>query len=325
MLRYNDGFDHYGNDASLQLRKWTSCNLSGTARTGTGACRINNNSTIPLEAPMAAGVVAGGFAISLGGNEALSFTSSPGDQFSIFFANSGAVLIRTGNYNGPIVASSVVGVMQSNVYAYVEVGFFNLGATSLIEVRINGGTTPVVSYTGAFSASNIVSWRATNDGTMLLDDYYELDTTGPAPNNTYQGDSACITRLENANGPNQDWAANGDANAYACLGHVPTVPATDYISASTVGDLSDFTVPALPVLTGSVSGIQVFVQSNKSDAGGASIDVGLNSGGTVGNIPTISPGVANMMYTGQIEQDPDTSDFWTVPAANAILPTVERV
>jgi len=100
------------------------------------------------------------------------------------------------------------------------------------------------------------------------------------------GEVGVVLISPTADQPGNDWTLTGGASGFGILDNTPPV-AGQYIEAVNVGDISDFTIPALPVGVFQVFAVKNYYRSSKTTAGTADVRSRLLTGATT------TPGATN--------------------------------
>lgn len=193
-----------------------------------------------------------------------------------------------------------------------------------VTVRVNG--VPVLSLSGVNTLGNasgtvqrygVGSPGGTSEAWSAH--WYLCDNTGPAPGNTFLGDTRVQTLV----------ATGSDAVAFAPSGQpanwqnaalVPPVPGTDYNSSAVAGAQDTFNCSAVAAGLGTVFGVNTKALLAKSDAGPRTMATVLKSGAAVAVGPTVSVGVSAQQARLVTRLDPNTGLAWTPAAVNAAKP-----
>lgn len=201
-----------------------------------------------------------------------------------------------------------------------------------VEFRFQGGNTMPGGQTLTVNGINLngpISHVALGDptnnaSTNAIDfaDWIIWDTNGTR-NNNFMGDRRLWINYQSGNSATQNWLFTGGATAWQSINNAPPL-GTQYISSSTVGDISEFTGVATGIQTNDIAAVVMFAYHLKTDAGTCSFRLGMNSAGTVLNAPSVAPGTTGA-YTYQFfELDPNGNIQWTRAAVDAALRRVTR-
>jgi hypothetical protein len=191
-------------------------------------------------------------------------------------------------------------------------------------VRVNGVT--VIDFTGdtknggtstqfdtivfGDTGSNVGPRSAT-----YYDDLYVCDSTGPAPNNTFLGETRIQTVVPSGAGSSTQMSPSSGAN-YTTVDELP-YSAADYVQA-TPGLLDTYATSDLPAGTGPIYGVQTCAIVKKTDAGLISAKTALKSGATTYYGATVPVAANDKTITDVRGVDPGTSATWTSAGVNAI-------
>jgi len=340
MLRWIDGFDHYGtNTARLTEGAYstvgTNISLSTTTpRTGSHCLRQGSAS-------------GDGPRKSLGGNTS-SFvfgmayridaypTVNGGQgvwklldenlaaQLSLVVKVDGSLSLRRGSLSGTEVANSGAYVLGLNNQHYIEtkVTVSNSGSC---EVRVDGVAR--VTFTGdtadtsVQSAASLVLFPATNGsgGNKDIDDLYLCDLTGGV-NDDFLGDLRVRTLYPDADTAQEDWDKSAGDDSFAMVDEAAPNDDTDYLSSDTPGEATELELAALPTTPDAVHGVMAVVRARKTEAGTGVIDFGVRSDG-VAQASSHALTISYHDYFHVMDEDPGVTDGVWLPAAVDALRT----
>lgn len=198
------------------------------------------------------------------------------DHLTLNWDVNGRVHLRRGSPNGAVIATSSHTPLVSGTWHYYEIEATVADAGGVCKVRLDG--VEVINFTGdtknggtntTIDQVHIGNLAVTP--TMLLDDEYLNDDTGPAPHNTYWGDVSIRESRYNGNGAiNQ--LVGSDGNSVDNHLQVDEVPynTTDYNGSATPGQQDLYAVADISGAT-TVLAVQQHVYVAKTDAGARSI------------------------------------------------------
>jgi hypothetical protein len=258
-----------------------------------------------------------------------SVANSP--QLSLCVNAQGAIEIRRGTpQTGTVLATSASGVVAANTYYYFECGATissTVGAVTCYLNGVPGGGTPVVQVTGANTKNTANTWidevqvgSLNNSYNVMLDDWYMLDLTGAAPNNTYLGDKKIITVLPSADsatpGLNQfsTQPSQTATNHWQNVDEVPPDDATSYNFSATPGDRESYRHAALSL--GNISFLNTRARISKDDAVARSASITCRSGSTdsIGTAISVPSSFTTFNLINTV--DPATGVAWTNGGVN---------
>jgi hypothetical protein len=287
-IRLIDGFDLYnGIVANIGLAaKWTNMAGSGTlvgaGRFG-GQCmrgwsanpwqRGTVSSTtysigVAVRMPNLV-ITATNYAFLMLANGTISGSCQMG--FNITSAGS-IVGLRGSFYNSmnTILGTSPTGVITAGTWHYVEVevtigtgtsGSFNVYVDNVLVLAVSGVNT---AQTGATTTNTIGLMGVCNGNFLEFDDLYVTDTF------TRLGERRVETLAVTADTADKDWTPSTGSVNYAMVDEIP-VNSTDYVSASTVGDLDLYTIADLSSSPTTIDAVQATMFAEKTDATSRSI------------------------------------------------------
>ena len=244
---------------------------------------------------------------------------------------SGLIEIRRGSSGGTLLATGTTSLF-SGLWNYIEVSCTISDTIGEVHVRLNGLATDEVSYTGdtknAGTATNIDAVRLINinNATTYFSDFYLLNSTGSAPNNTFLGDVAVRTLSPTGNGAStQLVGSDGNSVDNYLLNDELPFSSTDYAGSATIGQKDTYAMANLPAGVTTVYGIQLNGLMAKSDATLAQARYVLRSGGTDYGGVTRTLTTSYVGYQELYELNPNTSAQWTPAAVNAVEGGMEVV
>jgi len=249
-------------------------------------------------------------------------TVANAQQFNLAVNQQGALGFYTDGGPGIGAPSTLVagsslsanGVIAANSYALIELYAKIAASGGVLQVRVNGAT--VLTFNGntkktANSFVNLQMLCAAGGGAHYFDDFYMLDTTAPAPLNTFLGNGRIQT-----DGPNADSASTG-LNQWAFTtpqgtdyGNAANIPANaaQFNSSSTVGQRMSFRFPAFVTKP---TFLNTWYSANIDVAGVRAITPIYRSN----NIDQVGPNpntlTSSFVYYNQPSIiDPNTNDLW---------------
>lgn len=217
--------------------------------------------------------------------------------------------------------------LSLNLWYYLEMQATLNDTTGTAQVRLNGVTTPEISYTGNTyypgGSSTMDTMQVQIHGDV--DDLYVLNSVGSA-NTTFQGDVRVYALLPNGNGSSsQLTGSDGDStNNYQLVNEQPYNTA-NYVGSAVSGQRDTYTLADLPATVTSVVGVQNNLIAAKSDAGTISMKPALKIGAGVYYGATRSPNTAYGAYQDVYDKNPATSASWTVSDVNSLEGGMEVV
>lgn len=246
--------------------------------------------------------------------------------FSIDVSTTGQLQLRTGNYNGAIVATTPGPVITANGWWHIEARLFS-DATGNIEVRVEG--IPVIDYDADTSAAVCAQVSVINDPTgggagviMYIKDYVVWNGAGTY-NNDFLG-SVLVHSLAPVSDVQLNWTPSTGATGWPILDNVPPNDA-QYISAGTpapnpyICEVSD-----LPIEVTSVKALMSVVRARKTDGGDGSLQVSAISQGDIVSGANRPITTAMTYWRDVFETDPDTGLPWSPAAVNLVQLQLDR-
>ncbi|MEO5499635.1 MAG: hypothetical protein ABIR46_03990, partial [Candidatus Saccharimonadales bacterium] len=320
---FMDGFSY-----ADQAYKWdvTSSTLSITTTTprtpGGYKAQLSNNSiykTIPSSTKVIAGM---GFNTAT--NWWVTFYGDAGVTSHITVIRSsttGFIEIRRGNENGTVLATGTQ-VTANGQWNYVEVSVTISDTVGEVHVRLNGGTTDEVSFTGDTKNGGTVNatdrLRMAGGSSNFISDVYVLDDTGPTLN-SFLGDVVVRTITPTGNGASSQLVgSDGNSTDNYLLVDEHGYSSVDYVGSATATQKDTYAMADLPAGVTTVYAVQVMGFMEKSDATTAQSRLLLRSGGTDYTGVTRTLTTSTTGYYELYTQDPATSAAWTPSGVNGI-------
>lgn len=222
---------------------------------------------------------------------------------------------------GTTLATSAAGVWQDNVWFYIEASCTVADSGGTVEVRINGNSTPVVSFTGdtknAGTSTNIdaVQWEiGANGTTSKVDDIYACNSSGSSPSNTFLGDVRVASLFPTGAGSSTGLTASTGSN-WQTVDESPAV-STDYSGSPTSGARDTYATDDLPSGASTVYGARLCTFMHKSDAGAKSMKPAIKVGANVYYGATQALPTTMGRFDDTFLMSPATSSAWTVSEIN---------
>jgi hypothetical protein len=235
-------------------------------------------------------------------------------------SSTGLLEIRRGSNGGTILATGTQPVFDSQ-WNYIEISVTVADAGGQVHVRLNGQTTDEVSYTGdtknAGTATTIDRINFAVGSGSRVSDFYLLNDTGSAPNNTFLGDVVVRTLSPSGNG-NYSQLVGSDSdsvNNYQLVDEHP-YSGVDYVGSATTGQKDTYAMSDLPAGVSTVYGVQLNGLMAKSDASLAQSRLILRSGGSDYGGTTRALTTSFTGYYELYEQNPATATQWTPTDVN---------
>jgi hypothetical protein len=349
MLRWADGFDHYGLAARLREGQAAYANASGVTldttnpRTGTTAARLQGGFETGLRRIYGADLQTAGigyafFIPTLPSNSTSLCLASWRDnanagQAVIMVSSTGQVVLRRGTNTGPIIATSAPCVYDG-AYQHFEAKLALGDSDGACEVRINGVTVLNISGVDTKAAGDEIGQvqvGCDNQGVfgfpayMLVDDIFAWDDTGSGSEvNDFVGDKKAYTRLPDGDTPTADWIPSSGSLQYPMLDNVPPLDASEYLQADDAGEETQVTVAAFPSEIVAITGVYVVTRLFKTDAGAANAQVSVVSGASVEPGTDRALSTAPVWYGDVFETDPATGAPWLLADLNDAELLLER-
>lgn len=311
-LLWCDGFDHYGTLARMTDGPYADVTVGSwqlsTTNPRTGATCMRKLGVLTLDAQLRR--VLGGAKTTVGLAVALYMDRMPNaadsyclydfrdsanvPHISICVGTTGTIVVKRGTaatgggFTSVLLGTTSVPVITANAYQHVETMVFFSNTVGTVEVRVNGVT--VLSLTGidTVNTANVECSQVTiqcgctglsiqHFVTSDIDDIFAWDDSS-SYNNAFIGDRRVLTLFPDSNTATADWTAVGAASGYLCIDEANPNDDTDYITAATVGQVSQFGLQNLPAGISVVNAVVMVERARKTDAGTANTKVSVVSG-----------------------------------------------
>lgn len=233
----------------------------------------------------------------------------------------------TGIFSGTNVLATGTTRLVTNTWYYMEMQVTLNDTNGYVEVRLNGLSTPEVTFTGndfyPGGSANIDTFSMQIHGDV--DDVYVINSLGTS-NNAFLGDVRVYALKPSGNGTySQLTGSDGDSvNNYALVGEQPYNTA-NYVGSATSGQHDTYAMSDIPGTVTSVLGVQNNLIAAKSDAGTISMKPAMKIGASLYYGATRSPGTAYSGYQDIYDTNPATSTGWTVSDVNGLEDGMEVV
>lgn len=232
----------------------------------------------------------------------------------------------TSPFSQTVLAQSDFGILNPNVWHYIEIELLVDNTIGFCRVYVDGNDTPCINLTGADTKLSVnpishleimpMQQDLSTHVNMTFDDIYVTDHA------TRLGPRRIQTLRVNGNGVIQDWTPSTGTDHAACIDEV-LANTTDYISASTLGAVDQFTMTNLASDPLTIDEVNLVVYCEKTDGGTRAVKTGLKSGGTTSESTDIylANGIARQdrVFT----KDPNGNIAWDGPAVDALVTQVK--
>jgi hypothetical protein len=153
-------------------------------------------------------------------------------------------------------------------------------------------------------------------GIITVDDFYICNTVGNSPTD-FLGDIRVDTLLPTADGTYNDGIPSTGTDSWSILDTVPPIY-TQYVSLTNTGEKESLQFGNLsPITSQTIYGIQVDLDSSKSDAGTKIVAPIALSNAVLGEAANTALATGYFFATGILTTDPNTSTAWDESGVNA--------
>lgn len=293
----------------------SSVKRTGTHSLSTGGVGVNSPSFSNVSS------IYVGFAVnltSLSGtvHTIISLMDGGTQQITITRETDGSIKIRRGGVAGTVLGSSAAGVLNvAGVFFHVQVFASIHSSAGSAEVRVEGATVASASgvntnNSGVAQVNALQLVGPSGSDTIKFDDLWVDDSS-------FLGDMKIETLFPSANGANNNFTANGAANAYQCCDETPANDDTDYASSGTVNDKQTFALTNLLSTVGQVKAVKITHRSRKDDVGARTVAPLLITQSVESQRATVSLSTSYGTFSEVLINDPADSNPFTISNLNA--------
>lgn len=329
-MLHMDGFDSQAVSADLSFQY----NYSGvtlgttTGRFGGGGISMSSSGEFMSRA-LGSGITElwMGFAVNISytaNNDAViaGFKSALGFEATFLLNGATGLLKATSGEDNTLLGSATISGYNSS-WHWFEFHYKYDSSAGIMEVWMDN--TQVLNITGVNTERNAgqtiigaqIGSIDFNCVSGVYDDLYILTLTGGG-NETRLGDSKIVTLVPMLDaGPNNGTPSVG-SDHFACVDEVQWSPATYLTMSNTSGQEELFDMGSLSGMPASVWAVKVLAYAEKSDAGDASLEYVVKSGGTSAAQGSAVLSTDYQSYGSIFEVDPNTSAQWTSSAVNSM-------
>ncbi len=293
---------------------------STTGRFSGVALSISGGESFSLPLGTSQSTLVAGFAFNRattsGDQELYYFMDSATAQVAVAINILGQIYFKRGAGGSTIASSSTQLSMNTWYYLEFKITFHN--TTGAIEFRINENvdvnSSPLNTRVSSNNSANGFTFAANFYG-HYTDDFYMLDTSGSA-NNDFLGDVQVQSLLPSGAGAHTDFTPSTGSN-WQNVDEVPSDGDTTYNESTTTNHIDTYAFGNLSASSATVLGVMVNYTARKTQAGSRNFApvVRTNSTDFVGD--EVSATASYKTNYQLYEENPDTTDPWTVSEVNA--------
>jgi len=333
MLLGMDSFDGYTSSTDMG-KKWLAASGTITAsvgRNGTSGLRIGGGAN-PIWAIGTQTEVVTGFSCQI--NTALGSSTSicelrngTSQQLELRVTTDYKLQVTRGGA-GTILATSTTALLTLAVTAHIQFkALLHTSSGGNFHVKVNGVTVSWDSAnTGRTTAASpgtadrlYITGHGTGSGSTVIDDFWVCDTSGSL-NNDFLGDCRVECIRPNAAGDTTQWDRNTGSTNYEAVDDTAPDGDSTYVYTGVDGEIDLYNFGSLVSTSGLVLALQTIIYARKDDAGARKLSTLLKSGGT--EYPTdtsleVSLNDDYNMIINRFEENPVTTDAWTISEVNA--------
>jgi hypothetical protein len=329
-LLFMEGFETYGANGD------TGSNLQDILKTK--YVEVSFNTTAKLSDAAYEGQGLCFDAVTANSSAELALSLTPSSELIVGFAwYSGSLINTSVLYSGKLVQSLIfcqantngsfwvwyasgskttsTGWFTSNTWYYVELKYKLDDSTGYWELYLDGSLVDSFSGDTVGTQGNTITshtWKPGNNTGVRFDDIYVYDNTGDVQE---PYGPVKIRALVPDGDDTTDWTSTG-ANHYDQVNNIP-VDTANYVESDTANDVDLFTFAnATDPDNWPILGIQLNVQAVVTDVGLFTLEGLADSNGTVETSNETIIDDTGGQYTFIFEEDPETSNAWTIDTLN---------
>ncbi len=318
-----------GVDDNLSSLKWTTFgDLLSTSVKRTGTTSIQQNSTNSFTYALGTDkstTVGVGAAFNLQHNSDTILMVFRGDSgatthMTIKRSTTGQIYIANGA--GTTLATSNPGLMPTTTWCQIEVKYFMSDTVGVVQVRLNGGTTPVIDFLGdtknAGTDANIDNILFGSQNLLnYYDDIFIWNGAGSV-NNTFLGDCSIQTLYADGNGNYSAWVGSdgNSVNNYQQVDEAGASSTADYNESGTATNKDTYTFSDASAAT-VIKGVVHRSHAAKSDAGAQVFRQLTRISGTDYNGSDVTLSTSYAAVSQMMETSPASGVAWTQTELNA--------
>lgn len=322
-----DGFDSYGSTTAFAYA-WAGNTTSSSfpaGRFGGSALSMSNNGVVTKVFDSAVSSFTVHCGINVPGTATavrpcLTFRSGSTFQVGLQVTTSGEIVAYrlTAQTTGTELGRSATSVISLTGYV-----------TFVAEIVISDTVGRITVYVDGVQVLNLTS-QDTRNGTPTTVDTIGIGTASGTGHTTivddlYVTDSAtrltvvpiCETLFPDSDGATLNWVPSTGTSHFATVDEA-AMSATDYNSASTVGDVDELGLGNLSSTPTSIEEVTVVGYLDKTDAVSRSVALGVKSGATTSDGSSYALQSGGKRHERSLLTDPNTSAAWSASGVNAL-------
>lgn len=344
-FRHMDGFGHYAiADIGKKYNSVVTTGMSligsagrwgGVALRGTNGAGVLRRSDLGNQGILIAAVnykVPSALPGS-GSNKIFQFWDSATRQITlIVHATTGALEIRSGDYNGTLLQNSQTYAgftLSLSTWYNIQLKLtFATGTSGAWECRINGSQVVLLGTGNTAPSTNAQAntsdlWIAPGSGGFAADysDLWICD--GNSPNNDFAGDIRIGQKLVNGAGNYTQWTPSAGSN-YQNVDDSSMDNDTTYNSDATVGHKDSYTLAAASA-TGTIKAVSIVAALRKDDANTRQVRPFIRDAGGDHTLTTVTLGSGYAMLPQCMDKQGDGTTDWDTTALDAFEVGVETI
>ncbi len=303
-------------------------------RDGGGILLSATSARLEKQYPALATMVAGiAFKLdSMVATDLLTFREGSINHVVIRVTNTGAIEVLNGD--GTQLAISSAGLVFAGFYSYLEATVTISNASGVVTVDLNSTNIHTLTSEDTQNGGTAVTDNIEIEGSpgnLTIDDFYVLDTTGSAPQNTRLGDTAVWGILPQGDGTTNSFGTLKPSSPTTSFDKVDDPTPDDdatYVASGVALALELFDMADLPVPGGvsAIHGVQLNHLSRKDGITARIFTPKVRSGGTNYSGASAPLTTSYLYYRELWDDDPDTGpSLWTEAGVNAAEFGVEVV
>jgi len=335
-----DGFDFYANttDFTYVGSPWASpANaLSATTPYGTGQSADISNM---LSTPMISNQFATNEATiyltfdvypqsPFTGTNVQGFCATLSDvannQVTLHWAQDGNFYVRSGAYNGTIIAGPWAHGMAPTSWCNWQAQVVINNTTGSVILRKNNNPSNDISFTGLNTRGGSTNNYA-NKVTIgyvgygsYIDNIFCNSASGAAPT-SWPGQVRAVQLMPNADTATKAMTPSTGTANYSMVNELIENGDTNYVFGSVAGNVDLYSITPLATVPAAIVAVATKNLMRKSDTGARTATTEIKSGSLVQDQATINLATTYQWQTVYFPTDPNTGAAWTFAGVNALL------
>lgn len=253
------------------------------------------------------------------------FREASTPHVGISVTHTGNIRVTRGDSrDGVELGVSSTPIITASAWSYIEVRALISDTVGSVTVAVDGAT--VLSLTnidtrnggnGIIDSAALVRRNGFGNPTNSYDDFYWMDTTGPAPYNAFLGPIR-VDRLAPSSDSSVQFTRSGGAANFEMVDDTAQDGDTSYNESGTAGHKDTFGLTDLSTPSGIVYAVQPRLVARRTDADAINIISSVISNAVEADGASKALGASYQEFRDIFTQNPDGNVAWNDAAVNAL-------